>query len=69
MMCMPISKQRVLELHARLKKKIVCQDGLNMQTKENKHNFGFSLESKSFGLSAKSKYLFVFSTIQELIPS
>jgi len=41
MMCMPISKQRVLELHARLKKKYACQDGLKMQNEENKHEFGF----------------------------
>jgi len=61
---MPISKQRVLELHARLKKKYACQDGLKMQNEENKHEFGFRWESKSFGLSVKSKYLSLSPTIQ-----
>jgi hydrogenase maturation factor len=41
MMCMPISKQRVLELHTRLKKKYACQDGLKMQNEENKHDLVF----------------------------
>jgi len=60
---MPISKQRVLELHARLKKKYAPQDGLKMQNEENKHEiWNFVGNQNRSVLSVKSKYLSLFPT-------
>jgi len=74
MMCVPISKQRVLELRARLKKKYVCQDGLNMQNDENKHKYGFSLGIKIVRFEVLSLNIFhflqhsKFNLLLELLP-